>query len=731
MSQVSTLGRSLTAATIAGTWLAVIVLGSAAPSIAQPRSAESPAPTAAKRPIAHEDVWLMRRVGAPAASPDGRWVAFSVTEPAYEESDQWSDLWVAPVDGSAPPRRLTTTRRGESGPAWSPDSRRLAFSTKREDDETDQIYVIDVVAGGEASRVTDVATGARDPKWRPDGAALLFTSDVWVGAKDDAENRRIIAERKARKHNARVYEIFPIRHWDRWLDERRPSLLVQPLEPGAQPRDLLAGSKLVAERGYGGRLANEGDQLDAVWTPDGTGVVFAATIGRDASARASIVNSLWLVPASGGEPRRLTSDRASYSAPVFSRAGRSLFAAHETVGERIYTLKRIARFSWPEAGAPQIVSAKLDRSIENFGVSPDGALVYASAEDAGKERIYAIGVRDGSVREIGALEAGCFSALAVGGDSAPALVARYESAVRPPEVVRIDAVSGQRTPLTSFNVERAAAIDWEPLQEFWFTSSRGRRIHNLVALPPGFDRSKKYPLFVVIHGGPHTMWRDQFVIRWNYHLLAAPGYVVLLTNYTGSTGFGEAFAQGIQGDPLRGPGRELNEAADAAIARYSFIDGSRQVAGGASYGGHLANWLAVTTTRYRALVSHAGLFDLKTQWSTSDLVYDRERTLAGPFWEGGVAWREQSPLYRAASLRTPMLLTIGERDYRVPMNNTLELWTVLQRQNVPSRLVIFPEENHWILKGENSRFFYAEVHEWLARHLAAPVRSAQAAEDPS
>jgi dipeptidyl aminopeptidase/acylaminoacyl peptidase len=227
-----------------------------------------------------------------------------------------------------------------------------------------------------------------------------------------------------------------------------------------------------------------------------------------------------------------------------------------------------------------------------------------------------------------------------------------------------------------------------------------------------------------MHGGPHSMWRDELVIRWNYHLLASPGYVVLLTNYTGSTGFGEPFAQGIQGDPLEGPADEINQAADEAIRQFPFIDGTRQVAGGASYGGHLANWLAVTTTRYRALVSHAGLYDLKSQWTTSDIVHPRERNMGGPAWDPLPGWRESSPFYRSVNLKTPILVTVGERDFRVPMNNALEFWSVLQRQRVPSRLIVFPDENHWVLKGENSRFFYSEVHAWIARHLAASAPTA-------
>ena len=314
---------------------------------------------------------------------------------------------------------------------------------------------------------------------------------------------------------------------------------------------------------------------------------------------------------------------------------------------------------------------------------------------------------------------------AVGTDSDRAMAAFGK------EPVHDDPVARRRLPLSPASVVGTPAalvvrghpgrrVDWQPVKEFTFTSAKGRSIHNLVVLPPAFDPAKKYPLFVVIHGGPASQWMDQFVIRWNYHLLASPGYVVLLTNFTGSTGFGEAFAQAIQGDPLDTPGQEILQGVDEALARYPFIDGSRMAAGGASYGGHLTNWLAVTTTRFKALVSHAGLYDQVSQWTTSDIVWPREVTMGGPAWEKPPLWQSQNPIMKSDSLKTPMLVTAGERDYRVPVNNTLQLWSILQRQRVPSRLIVFPDENHWVLKGENSRYFYDEVHAWLAKWLKAP-----------
>ncbi len=675
---------------------------------------------AARHSITHEDVWLMKRVGPPVPSPDGRWGAFTGTEPAYDDSSKVEDLWLVPADGSAPPRRLTTASGRESEAAWSPDGGRIAFAAKRAGDERAQVYVLEL-AGGEARRVTALSGGAASPRWRPDGGALLVTTTVERGATDEASNARLAAERKARKYVARAYEGGgPIRYWDRWLDDTRPQLaVVDPAGVGSS-RLLLAGTRLAADSGFGGRFTDEREVLDATWTPDGSGVVFAATTRRHHAATEIVRGDLFLVPAAGGEPRALTSGPDGYGTPGFSPDGRSLAAIVNLRGPRLYTHDRLAVWSWPDVGTRTVITAGFDRAVSSWAFTPAGDSLYFTAEDAGHEKVYGVAVSSGKVRLIRDLDAGVYTSITIARSAEPlAVFARWGSAVRPAEIVRLDGAR-RHTPLTDFNGARADAIDWHPARSFTFTSRRGRPIHNLLVLPPGFDSTRRYPLYVMMHGGPHSMWRDEFFIRWNYHLLAAPGYIVLLTNYTGSTGSSEAFAQAIEGDPFATPGEEINQAADEAIRRFPFIDARRQCAGGASYGGHLANWLQATTTRYRCLINHAGLMDAESQWATSDINYPREVSYGGPPWEGGPLWREQNPIRRAKTFRTPMLVTVGEKDYRVPLNNTLETWTVLQRRKIPSRLLVFPDENHWILKGENSRFFYAEVHAWLAKYLSAP-----------
>ena len=675
------------------------------------------------RPIAHQDLWLMKRVGAPQVSPDGRWSVVSVTEPAYAEKDQVSDLWLIATDASTAPRRLTGTAGRESGVTWSADSQRIAFSARREGDEVEQIYVL-AFNGGDALRVTNSPGGARAPRLSPDGRQLLFASTVYPGAKTAEENRKAAAERKIRGWNARIYDGFPIRNWDRWLDELATHLFVTALpSPGAvasEARDLFAGTRLASGAGFSGRIGDGGEEFDGTWSPDGAAIVFAASTDRDRAAFAFTSTNLYRVAVSGGEPVALTRGPDNWSRPQFSADGRSLYALVERQTERVYNKAQLGMLVWPRPAEPRFLTRDFDRSITSFAVTPDSRDIYLLAEEAGHEKLYL--QRAGRpVQRVFDMAVGVYANLVIPQRAtAPLLLANFESATQPPEVVRIDASRGTHQLLSAFSTQQLKPLDLPPLQHFWFTSSTGRRVHSMLLVPPQFDASRKYPLFNVLHGGPHNMWRDQWVLRWNYHLLTAPGYVVLLTNYGGSTGFGEVFAQAIQRDPLRGPAIEINEAADEAIRRFSFIDGARQCAGGASYGGHLANWMQASTTRYRCLVSHAGLVNLESQWGTSDTVYGREINNGGPVWEQGPVWREQNPIRYAARFATPTLVTVGEQDFRVPLNNSLEYWTVLQRRRIPSRLVVFPDENHWVLQGENSRLFYKEVHAWLGRYLPPP-----------
>jgi dipeptidyl aminopeptidase/acylaminoacyl peptidase len=685
---------------------------------------QSTAQSTQSKPITHESLWMMKRVGAPRLSPDGKWVVYSVIEPSYEADKSVSDLWLVATDGLKAPRRITNTKAAEGDVVWSPDSSSIAFTTKRETDEAEQIYILNLSEGGEARRLTSISTGASSPKWRPDGKAILFESLVYPNATDDEANKKIAADRKARKYNVRTYEHFPIRFWNQWLDDHQPTLMVQSIEPGSMPKDILSATALARTPGFSGTETESSVTLAPLWSPDGHEVVFTATTERWHAAFAHVGYHLYRMAAEGGEPTLVTPGAGEYQEAAFSPDGKSLFFKYELQDSEVYHLARLNKMAWPAGGAASLVTRDFDRDTARYAVSSDSKLVYLLVPEAGKENLYRVAAQGGKPELIIEPATGGYTSLEIPERAAKPLIAGYGSSVSPTEIVRIDAARHAHVNLTHVNTAAAAAIDWQPPQHFYFTSAKGRNIHNMIVLPPAFDAAKKYPMLVLIHGGAASNNPDQIGLRWNYHLLAAPGYVILMTDYTGSTSFGETFAQAIKLDPLKTPGDEINQAVDEAIKRYSFIDGSRLCAAGASYGGHLANWIEATTTRYKCIVSHAGEVDLLSQWGTSDGIYGREVTNGGPPWEGNPVWRNQSPITYAANWKTPMLLSIGERDFRVPINNTLENWSTLQRMQVPSRLLVWPDAWHWITKPEDSRHFYEEVHEWLATYLkdGAPAR---------
>ena len=420
-------------------------------TIAAPAFAQAPA----RHTITHEDLYLMKRVGAPSLSPDGRWIVFPVSEPSYVEADQASDLWIVPSDGSAEPRRLTNTKGGEGGVTWSADGRRIAFTARREGDEVAQVYVLGVSDAGEAQRVTSLSTGAATPRWRPDGRAILFTSMIYPGAVTDSANRAAAAERRGRKWNARVYESSPIRIWDHWLDDRRASLFIQPLDGSAPARDLLAGSHLAAGAGFRGQLGSGGEDMAAAWTPDGSGVVFAATTNLNDWTSAEVLQSLWLVPASGGEPRRLTMARGDFGSPRFGPDGHTLFATMTPSTNQAFNNQRLVSFAWPMSGTPEPmpVAGGADFSVGGWEFAGDGRSIVFLAENQGHTKLYRVPAAGGAVREVGTMTSGTYGGLQSAGAT---IAATWESAINPAEVGRIDGASGRWTALTHFDTERAA-----------------------------------------------------------------------------------------------------------------------------------------------------------------------------------------------------------------------------------------------------------------------------------
>ncbi len=658
----------------------------------------------AQQPISHESMWLMKRVGAPKISPDGKWIIYSVTEPSYDEKEVINDIWIAATNGSTKPRKLTSGKAGENSYTWSPDGNKIAFTAKRDGEESTQVYLLDLKNGGEAQRLTNTAFGASNPEFSPDGKYIAFTARLFPGTFNDSTFNKENEERKKLKYKARVYTSFPIRSWDQWVDDKQTQLFIQHID-SSKPVNLFEKLAKIKEPGtsYGGEIA---------FTPDGKSILIDLTENRQEAAFASVITNIYSISLSDKTLKQITNDKADFSSIQFSRDGKYLFSIYtSTANYKVYNQPRIIRFDWPSMQNKFVVNTSVDRPINSYEVSENKIL--ASVEDQGFDRIYQFSF-DGKPGRLSTSTQGSFNNVSLSDEGT--ITALYESSVQPAEVVKIKS-NGDHEFVSHHNDEVVKKLDLNSAESFWHTSARGKKIHSFIVKPAGFDPSKKYPLFVLIHGGPAASFKDNFGYRWNPQLIAAPGYVILMTNYTGSPGYGEKFAQDIQYDPFKGPANEINEAAAAAIKQFSWIDGSRQAAGGASYGGHLSNWLQGTTSHYKCLVSHAGLVNSESQWGTSDAIYHREVMAGGPPWMQTKTWKDQNPIRLAANFKTPVLVTVGENDFRVPLNNSLEYYSALQRMKVPSKLIVFPEENHWILKPENSRFFYKELKDWLGTYL--------------
>ncbi|MEE8526320.1 MAG: S9 family peptidase [Thermoanaerobaculia bacterium] len=735
------------------------------------------ADTADRPPLSHGAMWLAERVGEPTVSPDGAWAVFGVTEPSYEPDEEVSDLWIVPVDGSAAPRRLTATSGGEGALAWSPDSTRLAFVAKRGEQEKAQVWVLPLADGGEARPVTSTPLGAGNPRWSPDGGRLLFQSRGYPGAVGEKANAEALEADEDDPTNLLEYEHFPIRRWDRWLDETRPRIYVIEVaealahEPSDSPErlaaeheidedgkaagdgedagqggveeaeeetpdavDLIGASELAASVGFRGDWGLRADGLSAIWTPDGRGVVFVATDVGHTAARASVQSQLWWVASDGGEPRRLTASDASFSSPAFSPEGRWLCFLTADDRDVIYAQTDAACAPWdggppPAALEVENLTADLDRLVSSFvfaPADPAGPGLYLTVYEAGHVHIEHVAFGSLGHRRVAATEVGVYGGLSTPDRAAgdPVLVGVWGSANRPNEIVRIDVGSGERTLLTRFNAEDAERWDWPPLKEFWTDGPEGRRLHSFLVLPPDFDPAKRYPILAMMHGGHASMWRDAIHPRWNYHLLSQPGFVIVATDYRGSVGYGEDFTLAIVGDPLRGPVEDIVAGVDDAARRFDFVDGDRVGAIGASYGGHLANWIAGASDRFDCIVSHAGLASLEQQWTTSDVIHHREIMMGGPFWEDPETWLDQSPLMQAPGFDVPILMSIGVDDYRVPLGNTLAMWSALERMDAPNRLLVWKKSNHWIMHPRDNQRFYREVRTWLERWLLTDAEEA-------
>jgi len=660
--------------------------------------AAAPSPAAApegKTPLTAELMWQLKRLAGPAISPDGAWAVLPVTSYDVKEDKGKTDLWLLPTAGGEA-RRLTTHEAGDTNPAFSPDGKWIAFESKRAEDEAGQIYVIST-SGGEASRLTNVPTGASAPKWFPDSKRIAFVSLVFPDLKSWDEMAKRIKERKDSKVSAKIWERVPIRYWDHWLDDREAHVYSIGLA-GGDPTPVTLGTGLQLSNAEPGVASYD-------ISPDGMELGFAADVDKTG------VDSnfdVFVVPAAGGgAARNISSENpADDDAPHYSPDGRFIAFGRRTVkgfyGDRVRLVLHDRK-----TGANRVVTEKWDRSASALLWTPDSRALYGAIDDAGNQRVYRIDVGSGEPMRI--TGARSFSSLALSRDG-KTLVGLRQGFGEPPTLVRIEPMAGGATKLSSFNDELLAKLDFGAYESVSYKGANGQEIQMWVVYPPGFDAKKKWPLYLLLHGGPHNGITDGFLWRWNAQVFAGWGYVTAWHNFHGSSGFGQAFTDSINPFQSELPYEDTIKAADWFKGQ-PWIDGERLAAGGGSYGGYLAAIVLGRKHPFKTLVAHAGVYDWFTQYGAD---YGAEKRRHGEFWTNMEHYSKSSPHFGAGSFNTPTLVIHGERDYRVPANQGIELFNTLQNRGVRSRLIYYPDENHWVLKPQNSIHWYSEKQRWLA-----------------
>jgi dipeptidyl aminopeptidase/acylaminoacyl peptidase len=672
----------------------------------------------AAHPFGVDDMLALKRLGGFDLSPDGKWVAYAVTS-VGEDYKTHASIWLAPLGPLATtgpsvpssPRQLTQGHKRDREPRFSPDGKTLAFISDR--DGEPQVYLIDL-EGGEARPLTHSALGVESFTWSPDGKFLVYAAMVYPECTNgDVEAcTRDRAERiKKAPSSGRVVERLLYRHWDTWQEGRRSHLL-RIERTGGTARDLTPGNFDAPYFSLGGAAGYD-------ISPDGKTLVYASN--HDKVEAISTNSDLWEMSSSGGPARCLTCDNPAFDgSPHFSPDGRYVaFRSQRVPG---YESDRFElRVYDRKAQKIRPLTADFDQWVEDYTWSPDSRRLYFVAPEKARQPIFSVAIEGGPVTpETPDTKASAADLHMLGGRaSAPTLIYVETSLTQPAELVRrVLGPGGQASKpperVTHLNDSALAAVTMGEVRERWVTSTDGTKVHALMVLPPGADEKKKYPALMWVHGGPQGGWQYAWSYRWNPQVLAAAGYVVYLPNPRGSYGYGQAFVRGVSGDWGGKVYDDLMRGADD-LESLPFVDKGRIGAAGASFGGFMMNWFQGHTTRFKALFCHDGIANQEAMYATEEMWFP-EFEFQGKPWDSQL-YRKWSPMTAADKFKTPELIVHGEKDYRIPVEQAYLMYALLQRQGVPSKLLLFPDENHWVLKPANSRLWYATMIDWFHEYL--------------
>ena len=672
------------------------------------------ATAADKRPMEIQDLFRFKRVAEPQISPDGKLVVYQLTTVNLDENKSSTNLWLAATDGKTPPRQLTTTTKSDRHPRWSPDGKRILFESSRSGET--QLWTIDL-SGGEARELTHLSTGANTGIWSPDGSHVAFVSAVYPEFSDkpfkesDALNKKKLDEAAKSPVKAKVFTRLFFRHWVEYVDDKRNHLFVMKPD-GGEPKDVTPGDRDAYPTST---TFSVGD--DFVFSPSGKFLVYTAVPDRDEAWSTNY--DICRVPIEGGKVENLTeSNKAADGSPQFSPNGKKLAyrAQHKAGYEADKWELMVADCDADGAvtGKPQSVTHSFDSGVDEFVWAPNNKTLFFNADLNASRPIFETTIGDSQVVPL--RKGGTNGSLSISRDGNT--IASSNSAIDHPAHVSVFRTSNPDLPLAiGNNGELLSKLDL-PMPESVTVEVEGGKMQMWILKPPGFDQSKKWPVVYLVHGGPQSAWEDGWSFRWNPELWAAQGYVVALPNPRGSTGFGQKFVDEISGDWGGKCYDDLMKGADY-LEKLPYVDKDRIAAAGASFGGYMMDWFAVSTPRFKTLISHCSVWNFDSMWGTTDELWFDEYEHGGLPWTKPEAYAKFSPHKKAGNLgkfKTPMLVIHNDLDFRCPIGQGHELFSALQRQGVPSRFVNFPDEGHWVLKPKNSEYWHKEVFAWLKKY---------------